>query len=94
MNVLYIASSGSSDPTRASIPFHLAVNGSIERGHEVGVVLAGDSTEFLKPELLVPVVKVPGFTVEPTTFTPTPSPAAPSPGPRQSPGRPARSRPE
>ena len=52
MNVLYIASSGSSDPTRASIPFHLAVNGSIERGHEVGIVLAGDSTEFVKPELV------------------------------------------
>lgn len=52
MNVLYIASSGSSDPTRASIPFHLAVNGSIERGHEIGIVLAGDSTEFLQPELL------------------------------------------
>jgi predicted peroxiredoxin len=52
MRVLYITSSGSSDPTRASIPLHLAVNGSIERGHEVGVVLAGDSTEFLQPELL------------------------------------------
>ncbi len=52
MNVLYIASSGPSDPTRASIPFHLAVNGSIEIGHDVGLVLAGDSTEFLKPELL------------------------------------------
>jgi predicted peroxiredoxin len=52
MKVLYIASSGSSDPTRASIPLHLAVNGSVEIGHEVGVVLAGDSTEFLKPELL------------------------------------------
>lgn len=52
MKVLYIAASGPSDPTRASIPLHLAVNGSIERGHEVGVVLAGDSTEFLQPELL------------------------------------------
>ena len=52
MKVLYIVSSGPSDPTRASIPLHLAVNGSIERGHEVGVVLAGDSTEFLQPELL------------------------------------------
>lgn len=52
MDVLYIVSSGSSDPTRASIPLHLAVNGSIEIGHQVGVVLAGDSTEFLKPELL------------------------------------------
>ena len=52
MNVLYIASSGPSDPTRASIPFHLAVNGSIERGHDVGLVLAGDSTEFLNPALV------------------------------------------
>lgn len=52
MRVLYIAASGSSDPTRASIPLHLAVNGSVERGHEVGVVLAGDATEFLRPELL------------------------------------------
>lgn len=52
MRVLYIASSGSSDATRASIPLHLAVNGSIERGHDVGVVLAGDATEFLHPELL------------------------------------------
>ena len=52
MNVLYIASSGPSDPTRASIPFHLAVNGSVDIGHDVGLVLAGDSTEFLKPELL------------------------------------------
>jgi hypothetical protein len=38
MDVLYIASSGPSDPTRASIPFHLAVNGSIEIGHQVGIV--------------------------------------------------------
>ena len=52
MNVLYIASSGSSDTTRASIPLHRAVNGSIEIGHQVGVVLAGDATDFLKPQLL------------------------------------------
>lgn len=42
--------SGSSDPTRASIPLHLAVNGSVEVGHGVGVVLAGDATELLKRE--------------------------------------------
>jgi hypothetical protein len=35
MRILYLASSGTSDPTRASIPLHLAVNGSIEIGHEV-----------------------------------------------------------
>ena len=52
MRVLYLTSSGSSDPTRASIPLHLAVNGSVEVGHEVGFVLAGDATEFLLPEVL------------------------------------------
>ncbi len=52
MRILYLASSGSSDPTRASVPLHLAVNGSIQIGHEVGLVLAGDATELLRPDLL------------------------------------------
>lgn len=52
MRILYFASSGSSDPTRASIPLHLAVNGSVEIGHEVSVVLGGDATELLQPGLV------------------------------------------
>ena len=52
MRILYLASSGSSDPTRASVPLHLAVNGSAQVGQEVGVVLAGDATEFLRPDVL------------------------------------------
>jgi predicted peroxiredoxin len=48
MRTLYMTTSGSSDPTRASIPLHLAVNGSLEVGHDVGVVLAGDATELVK----------------------------------------------
>jgi predicted peroxiredoxin len=47
MEFLYLATSGSSDPTRASIPIHLAVNGSLEVGHSVSLVLAGDATELL-----------------------------------------------
>lgn len=43
-----MATSGAADATRASIPLHLAVNGSVEAGHGVGVVLAGDATELLK----------------------------------------------
>ncbi len=39
-------------PRAASIPLHLAVNGSVEIGHQVGVVLAGDATEFLRPDVL------------------------------------------
>jgi len=51
MQTLYMATAGSSDPTRASIPLHLAVNGSLEVGHEVRVVLVGDATELLKPSV-------------------------------------------
>jgi predicted peroxiredoxin len=49
MQILYLVASGSSDPTRASIPVHLAVNGSFEVGHAVRVVLAGDGTELVLP---------------------------------------------
>ena len=48
MEILYLATSGSSDPTRASIPIHLAVNGSLEVGQSVTIVLGGDATELLK----------------------------------------------
>ena len=51
MRILYLATSGAADPTRASIPLHLAVNGSLEVGHDVGIVLAGDAAEFVKSEL-------------------------------------------
>ena len=47
MRTLYIVTSGSSDPTRASIPLHLAVNGSLEVGQDIDIVLAGDSTEMV-----------------------------------------------
>ena len=46
-----MALSGTSDPTRASIPLHLAVNGSLEIGHEVGIILAGDATEMVKADV-------------------------------------------
>lgn len=45
-----MATSGNGDPTRASIPFHLAVNGSFEVGQHVGVLLAGDATELVKSD--------------------------------------------
>ncbi len=51
MEILYIAASGQSDPTRASIPWHLAVNGSLEVGQSTGIVLAGDATEVLQPHV-------------------------------------------
>lgn len=48
MKTLFITTSGTSDVTRASIPIHLAVNGSLEAGHSVHLVLAGDATELAK----------------------------------------------
>ncbi|MEY2424175.1 MAG: hypothetical protein QOI95_4242 [Acidimicrobiaceae bacterium] len=46
-----MATSGAADPTRASIPIHLAVNGSIEVGHAVSIMLAGDATEMVKADV-------------------------------------------
>jgi predicted peroxiredoxin len=50
MKTLYFTVTGSSDPTRASIPLHVAANGSVEAGHETAVLLAGDATELLSQE--------------------------------------------
>jgi predicted peroxiredoxin len=47
MKITYFASAGTADPTRASIPLHLAANGSVEVGHETSVVLGGDAAELL-----------------------------------------------
>ncbi len=44
MKVLYIASRGVNDPTGATMPLHLAANGSAAVGQEVTLVLGGDAT--------------------------------------------------
>ena len=41
MKLLYIVTKGKDDPTLASVPLHIAANGSLEVGQEVSVVLAG-----------------------------------------------------
>jgi predicted peroxiredoxin len=46
VSVLYIAATGAGNPTRASIPLHVAANGSIETGQECAVVLVGDGVEL------------------------------------------------
>jgi predicted peroxiredoxin len=50
VKILYLATSGSSDPTKASLPLHIAANGSVEAGQECTVVLAGDATELVSKE--------------------------------------------
>lgn len=46
MSVLYIATTGRDDPTRASVPLHIAANGSIDAGQECTVALVGDAVEL------------------------------------------------
>ena len=46
-----VGSTGEADPTRASIPFHIAVNGAHANGTEVMVILAGDAAGLLRPGL-------------------------------------------
>jgi hypothetical protein len=47
MKFVYVVTTGTDDPTKASLPLHLAANGSLEVGHETSVLLAGDATEML-----------------------------------------------
>jgi predicted peroxiredoxin len=47
LRIAYLATAGSADPNRASLPLHLAANGSLEVGHDVFVILGGDATELL-----------------------------------------------
>ena len=47
MKIAYFVSAGAADPTRASIPLHLAANGSVEVGQETLIILGGDAAELL-----------------------------------------------
>ncbi|MEK7862113.1 MAG: hypothetical protein AAB295_02490 [Chloroflexota bacterium] len=55
---------GTSDPTRASIPFHVATNGAAKGGVECGMVIAGDAADLMKREVAASVrgVGVPPLT--------------------------------
>src|ERR687884_565772 len=50
MNILYLATTGAGDATKASIPLHIAANGSVEAEQECAVVLAGDAVELVSRE--------------------------------------------
>jgi predicted peroxiredoxin len=50
MRILYLATTGAGEPTKASIPLHIAANGSVEAGQECAVVLAGDAAELVSHE--------------------------------------------
>jgi predicted peroxiredoxin len=46
MKFVYFVSTGKSDPTGASVPLHLAVNGSVEVGHDTTLVFGGDAADL------------------------------------------------
>ena len=50
MKILYLATAGALDATRASIPLHVAANGSVGEGQECAVALVGDATELVSRE--------------------------------------------
>jgi len=54
--LLIVTATGPEDPTRASIPFHIAVNGAKPAGTEVAVALAGDAAELVKPDVIANVL--------------------------------------
>jgi predicted peroxiredoxin len=53
--LLIVTAAGSEDPTRASIAFHIAVNGARPGGTEVAIALAGDAAELVKPDVIANV---------------------------------------
>lgn len=56
--LLIVTASGSDNPTRASVPFHIAVNGARPAGTEVGIALAGDAAELIKPDVIANVLGI------------------------------------
>ena len=49
--LLIVTATGANDPTRASVPFHVAANGAANGGIDCAIALAGDAVELLKPEV-------------------------------------------
>ena len=47
--LLITSSTGATDPTRASIAFHIAANGAAASGVGCAIALAGDATALVAP---------------------------------------------
>ena len=52
MKITYFVSAGAADATRASVPLHLAANGSVEIGQETSIILGGDAAELLLGDII------------------------------------------
>jgi predicted peroxiredoxin len=52
VKITYFVSAGTGDATRASVPLHLAANGSVEIGQDTSVIIGGDAAELLLGDTL------------------------------------------
>ena len=52
--LLYIGTSGTDDPTRATFPFLMA-KGAIDAGHETGIILQGEAAPLIKDSIAAQV---------------------------------------
>jgi predicted peroxiredoxin len=48
--LLYLATHGPDDPTKACMPFHLAVNGAAEAGIDCEINVAGDAAVLVQDQ--------------------------------------------
>ena len=48
--LVYVGTHGPDDPTKACMPFHLAVNGAAEAGIEAEINLAGDAAVLIQDD--------------------------------------------
>ncbi|HBY95204.1 MAG: DsrE family protein [Ardenticatenaceae bacterium] len=55
--ILYVATHGSEDPSRAAMPFHLA-NGAVEAGIDAEIALAGDAAFLMKGYVVDSIIPV------------------------------------
>jgi len=74
MRILYLAATGAADATRASLPFHVAANGSVAEGQECAIVLVGDGTELVSREQ---AARVEGFGIPAGDRAPAEAPRQP-----------------
>ena len=52
--ILYVATHGTDDPTKATFPFLMA-KGAIDGGHETGIILMGEAAPLIKDHIAAQV---------------------------------------
>ena len=50
--LIYVGTHGPDDPTKACMPFHLAINGAAEAGIDAEINLAGDAAVLIQDQYI------------------------------------------